>query len=430
MNRFIFKTLPVVLAVSTFFTQCRKSTPELIGSESNADFSFRQKAGSDTLPYAYDVIFTNNSAEGFLYQWNFGDNSALSSETNPVHRYKAGGTFNVTLTSVGTYGNDNITKVVSVADACQNQLFNAMTNCSFGEWIFTESDDAIKIFYPDGVTVFFSGPAVDCQLDDVFKFNANGDFGYEAENTTYNQTTQICGDAMPNASSFKLIVTSGVAPKIKLDTLEDNTQHPFIGINEAVVNNEYTVESYSSNSLILRATLLNGKIVQLKLKKKTILTIDDIKNILTGGNTRSWKLDPAAGANSIIVGTEANPGLYYGGGPLEPNCQTDDVYTFSANNTVNYNANGSTFNGGNIAPNYNCGADRSFNTPFVFGPVAGGGAGLAQIQLPNIPPAIFIGTTDVPTENLYRIIEITPSRMTLRAGTGAGVVFQFKFVRQ
>ena len=161
MNRFIFKTLPVVLAVSTFFTQCRKSTPELIGSESNADFSFRQKAGSDTLPYAYDVIFTNNSAEGFLYQWNFGDNSALSSETNPVHRYKAGGTFNVTLTSVGTYGNDNITKVVSVADACQNQLFNAMTNCSFGEWIFTESDDAIKIFYPDGVTVFFSGPAVD-----------------------------------------------------------------------------------------------------------------------------------------------------------------------------------------------------------------------------------------------------------------------------
>jgi hypothetical protein len=50
--------------------------------------------------------------------------------------------------------------------------------------------------------------------------------------------------------------------------------------------------------------------------------------------------------------------------------------------------------------------------------------------LPNVPPANFIGTTDVPTENLYRIIEITPTRMVLRAGTGAGVVFQFKFVRQ
>ena len=45
------------------------------------------------------------------------------------------------------------------------------------------------------------------------------------------------------------------------------------------------------------------------------------------------------------------------------------------------------------------------------------------------PANNFIGTTDVP-ENFYRIIEITPNRMTLRAGSGSGVVFQFKFVRQ
>jgi hypothetical protein len=50
--------------------------------------------------------------------------------------------------------------------------------------------------------------------------------------------------------------------------------------------------------------------------------------------------------------------------------------------------------------------------------------------LPQAPPANFIGTTDVPTENLYRIIEITPTRMVLRAGNGSGTVFQFKFVRQ
>lgn len=106
------------------------------------------------------------------------------------------------------------------------------------------------------------------------------------------------------------------------------------------------------------------------------------------------------------------------------------MYTFTSADNLNYNANGSTFNGGNIAPNYNCGADRSFTTNFVFGPVVGGAAGIASIQLPGIPPTNFIGTTDVPAENLYRIIEITPSRLLLRAGSGAGTVFQFKFVRQ
>ena len=106
------------------------------------------------------------------------------------------------------------------------------------------------------------------------------------------------------------------------------------------------------------------------------------------------------------------------------------MYTFSTSDNVNYNANGATFNGGNIAPNYNCGADRSYTAAYVFGPVTGGVAGLASIQLPLAPPANFIGTTDVPTENLYRIIEITPTTMLLRAGNGSGNVFQFKFVRQ
>jgi hypothetical protein len=207
---------------------------------------------------------------------------------------------------------------------------------------------------------------------------------------------------------------------------------PFIGTTNQVENNKYEVRSFSATTLILRATLSNagGKIIEIKMKKRQDLTIDDIKDILTGGNSRSWKLDATAGANPIVVGTEGNPTEYFPGGPLEPNCQVDDVYTFSSSNNLNYNANGSTFNGGNISPNYNCGADRSFSTAFTFGPIVGGATGLAQIQLPLGTPANFIGTTDVPNENLYRIIEITPTRMLLRAGNGSGTIFQFKFVRQ
>ena len=432
MKKYINLSVVLVSSLVLLLTQCKKSEIELVGSESKAEFSFVQLPANDTLPFPVDVAFTNNSTEAFLYQWNFGDNSSFSSERSPLHTYSAGGTFNVTLTTVGTFGNNSITKVISVTDACQNEFFNKLTNCSYGEWTWSTDNDAIKIINSDGTTVFSSSPAADCQVDDVFKFSSNGSFGYNANNQTFNQTTNVCEAPKANAMNFKVVVASGFAPEIILDTLESGLSNAFIGTTNAVESNRYEVRSFTQSTLTLRAALINagGKFIEIKLKKKATITLADIKAILTGGSSRSWKLDPAAGANAITVGTEGNPSEYYGGGPLEPNCQTDDVYTFSSSDNVNYNANGSTFNGGNIAPNYNCGADRSYTAAYVFGPVTGGVAGLASIQLPLAPPANFIGTTDVPTENLYRIIEITPTTMLLRAGNGSGNVFQFKFVRQ
>jgi hypothetical protein len=234
-----------------------------------------------------------------------------------------------------------------------------------------------------------------------------------------------------NATSFKVVAASGANPVILLSSLGSSSARPFIGTTDVMVGDKYTVRNYTSNTMTLRGIIegSGGVIVDIKLRKNEPLTIADIKNLLTGGSSKSWKLDPAAGANSIVVGTEANPSEYYGGGPLEPNCQVDDIYTFTSSDILNYNANGSTFNGGNITPNYNCGSDRSYsNITYSFGPVTGGQAGLALIQLPQIPPAVFIGTTDVPAENYYRIMEITANKMILRAGNGSGVVFQFKFI--
>ena len=432
MKKYINLSVVLVSSLVLLLTQCKKSEIELVGSESKAEFTFVQLPANDTLPFPVDVAFTNNSTEAFLYQWNFGDNSSFSSERSPLHSYSAGGTFNVTLTTVGTFGNNSITKVISVTDACQNEFFNKLTNCSYGEWTWSTDNDAIKIINADGTTVLSSSPAADCQVDDVFKFSSNGSFGYNANNQTFNQTTNVCEAPKANAMNFKVVVASGFAPEIILDTLESGLSNAFIGTTNAVESNRYEVRSFTQSTLTLRAALINagGKFIEIKLKKKATITLADIKAMLTGGSSRSWKLDPAVGANAITVGTEGNPSEYYGGGPLEPNCQTDDVYTFSTSDNVNYNANGATFNGGNIAPNYNCGADRSYTAAYVFGPVTGGVAGLASIQLPLAPPANFIGTTDVPTENLYRIIEITPTTMLLRAGNGSGNVFQFKFVRQ
>jgi len=161
------------------------------------------------------------------------------------------------------------------------------------------------------------------------------------------------------------------------------------------------------------------------------VTVDDILNnptfkLLVG---KSWKLNPAAGANSIVVGTESNPAQYFGGGPLD-NCQTDDVYTFSTNMKLTYAANGATFNGGNVAPNFTCGSDRSYtDVDFTFLPTVSSGQGIAGIQITGTPPTRFIGVTDVSSNN-YRIISITPTTMVLRSGTPTETVHQFKFIAQ
>ena len=162
------------------------------------------------------------------------------------------------------------------------------------------------------------------------------------------------------------------------------------------------------------------------------IAADDIQNnpIFQKLTAVSWKLDPVDGTNAIIVGTEGNPAQYFGGGALA-DCQKDDVYTFGTNFKIAYAANGSTFNGGNLSPNFSCDADRSYsNISYTFAPgVAAGSAGIATITLPGAVPSQFIGVTDVSSNN-YRIISITATTMVLRSGTASETVHQFKFVAQ
>jgi PKD repeat protein len=434
MKKANFKYIVVAFSLITLLVQCKKSDLSLSGSASTAGFTFAQAAASDTLPYPYRVAFTNTSTEEFLYQWNFGDNSSLSSAKSPVHVYRRGGSYNVTLTTVGSNGNNSITKVVGVTDACSNDFFNKLTNCSLGEWTWSSDGDAIRVLSPDASQVFFAGAAANCQADDVFKFSSDGTFAYEANGQTFDvQAGYTCQNPKPNAPKYKVVARTGQKPKIFLDPLSAGSGRPFIGTTDVVDSNLYVVQSYSANDMVLRATLsgTGGVLLEIKLKKVVVLTLADIKNLLTGGGSKTWKLDPAAGANPIIVGTEANPAQYFGGGALDAVCQSDDTYTFSITDRVTYNANGATFNGGNVSPNYNCGNDRSYtNVTYTFGPTTGGVAGLATIQLPQTPPTIFIGTTDVPSENMYRIIEISSNKLVLRAGNGSGTVFQFKFIPQ
>ena len=436
MKKIVSVTTILLIVLCTMLVQCKKETLQLNGSASVADFSFQIIPLQDTLPFAYKVNFTNLSEEALQYQWDFGDNTALSSEKDPQHQYAVGGNYSVRLTSVGTNGNNTITKRIFVIDACQNDFYNKLTGCNNFVWTWSTEADAIKVLSADGTQVYFSGAAANCQVDDLYKFYADGRFEYDANGQTFDaQSGFSCQAQKANAKKFKVFSQAGQLPEILLDNVVSGGvgTDPFIGTTDVVDNNRYTVVSYTDNKMTLRGILTGtgGQRLEIKMKKVVALTLADIKAILNGGSSKSWKLDPAPGANPIIVGTEANPSQYFAGGPLDTNCQSDDFYTFTTADKVSYNSNGSTFNGGNVTPNYNCGSDRSYtDIAFTFGATTGGVAGLATLQLPGIPPTIFIGTTDVPSENVYRIIEISSSNMVLRAGNGTGTVFQFKFIPQ
>lgn len=59
-----------------------------------------------------NVAFTNQSVNGSNYQWNFGDGSAISTATNPVHSYTAAGSYNVKLKTFGTTACGSVDSII------------------------------------------------------------------------------------------------------------------------------------------------------------------------------------------------------------------------------------------------------------------------------------------------------------------------------
>ena len=419
-NKYLFTGL-VLSTLALMSSSCTKTDPVLTGTASVADFSFVENpAASDTLPYPIGISFTNNSVDGFLYQWNFGDNTSLSGVANPLHYYSGGGTYDVRLTSVGGNGNNSVTKKLYIEGACKIDFFKKLAECGIStKWTWSNDGDAIKVLSADGTQVYFAGAAASCQVDDIYTFGADGSFVYNSNGLTFDaQQGFSCQPDIPNAKTFHAVVKEGEKPELILDPIEGSNRSPFIGTNDVVAGNKYTVMSYDDNNMVLQGVLPDGALLEVKLKKVVNLSLDEVLALMSA---HSWRFD-STDAAPIVVGTEAAPTSYYSGGPLA-DCQKDDVYTFSADKKLSYNANGSTF----IAPPYSCGDDLSYNTVDFTYTAVSGVTGIAQFRLP-LTANIFFGTTDSPSGiNLYRVLEISDTKMLVRAGDGTGTVWTMKF---
>jgi PKD repeat protein len=81
------------------------------------------------------VLFSNYTYSDFpaSYSWNFGDGSAGSTSTNPVHSYSSPGTYTVTLTASNSCGTGTASMTINVAPSSAD--YN--TNCCSSSHSFT-----------------------------------------------------------------------------------------------------------------------------------------------------------------------------------------------------------------------------------------------------------------------------------------------------
>ena len=77
------------------FSGCHLEVLDNIKDGLIASFSYESSNSSLKAPVV--IEFFNESLEASSYEWNFGDNSSISNEANPVHLYSKPGEYNVSL---------------------------------------------------------------------------------------------------------------------------------------------------------------------------------------------------------------------------------------------------------------------------------------------------------------------------------------------
>lgn len=183
MKNFFTHTRLIVMATALLFVfSCKKDEdpkPELI-----AGFSFQVDPNDYT-----KVAFTNTSANYASVSWNFGDNSAASTELNPVHTYAAEGVYTVTLTAIRDSETDAVSQTVTIANTdaalgiiagTSSKTWKLLRTVSEGRWPLEVGPfDRSSVWWAlaRGNQDMLNRP---CTMNDEFIFARNGAYTYNS----------------------------------------------------------------------------------------------------------------------------------------------------------------------------------------------------------------------------------------------------------
>lgn len=179
------KWVLAVLLIATQFISCKKDDPA--DPEVIASFTFQVDA-TDFMK----VAFTNTSQNYSALSWNFGDNSAASTEVSPVHTYAAAGEYTVTLTATSTSGGatDTFSQKVTISDPNAeltklvgetSKTWKLIRDVSTGRFpleVGPASFETIWWAMGNGNDELANRP---CMLNDEWTFNRDGSMVFDAK---------------------------------------------------------------------------------------------------------------------------------------------------------------------------------------------------------------------------------------------------------
>jgi PKD repeat protein len=359
--------------------------------------------------YAVDgltVTFTNTTAHGDTYAWDFGDN-ATSTEENPVHTYAADGSYTVKLTATNANGEASLTQTVVISSGIlTEQVLTA------GAWKLQVSGHAVYVGGGMGLDNWWTCPLANldgtnagtaddwsCMTDDEFIFTAGGGYEYKtnggSRNDGYMGTPNGCwSDAeiaaspgapfgscnthtftfTPAAGSNRAIIelTNGAGFAAFIGFMKgyyggenSNNANPPNGGN---ATNRYEVIAYSKLAdkevLIVSVDISAGHDGSaswtmelersIKVLTEDILTAGPWKLQVTGHTCYvgggmgldNWWICPLANLDGSNTGTTD-----------DWSCMTDDEFIFSAGGGYEYKTNGGSRNDGYMGTPNGCWSD-------------------------------------------------------------------------
>jgi PKD repeat protein len=213
----------VTLTASNSAGSSTSTTVITVGANPSAAFSYQQ-AG-------LTAIFTNTSANGDSYTWNFGDGSDESNEQNPSHTYSQTGTYTVTLTVTNECGTVTTTQTVEISGAAPAPAINSnktegclpfsvqFTDQSAGdptEWAWS---------FPGGT------PSSSTEQNPAVSYSAPG---------VYDVTLEVTNIFGSESQTFPAYITVEAAPTAGFDFSVNQTTVTF-------TNNSQNADSYSWN---------------------------------------------------------------------------------------------------------------------------------------------------------------------------------------
>lgn len=186
-----FNWLPLIALI--VFTSC-----ELLDKEDDTETpgepvaSFQYEVSSEDWA---EVNFTNFSQNATSYSWDFGDDSELSTEENPVHTFGEGGTYTVTLTSANDDGvSATKSETVEITDplAAQRTLIGE----SGKTWhLLADVEGGTKAVFevgPSDRSAFWWAFGISAQIcerscifNDTWTFNTDGTFTFDNQGDAF-----------------------------------------------------------------------------------------------------------------------------------------------------------------------------------------------------------------------------------------------------